>query len=173
MTVAYPPDQYRFILRRAASPLFKVERRRRLGVVMLNPSTATDTEDDATIRSLTSIAERNGYEAITVTNVSPYRATHPMDLVAAYQRDGIDIFARERNDEAIATMLAEVGRVCCAWGANVNRHPDLESRASEIVRMISTYTEEGPFCMHVTKEGHPRHPLYLPRTTVIFPWRRP
>ena len=139
----------------------------------MNPSTADDTTDDATIRSLKGIAQHNGFDAFTVTNIAPYRASEPMDLVSAYQRDGIDIFARERNDAAIAAMLAECGRVCCAWGANVIRHPDLEARASEIVRMIATYTEGGPYCMHVTKEGHPRHPLYLPRTTVIFPWRRP
>lgn len=138
-----------------------------LGVTMINPSTAeadVEGEDDATIRSLLRIAAHNEFEGLLVCNVSPFRATDPRALIAAIEA-GVDVFDRKDNDDALAT-LARCEAVVCAWGATPLKHPALDRRASE-VRALLLARKPVLHCFGRTKEGWPRHPLYLPAATKL------
>ena len=123
----------------------------RIGFVMLNPSTADAELDDPTIRRCMGFARREGAGGIIVCNVYAFRATNPKELWGQRDPHGPE------NDD----VLRELGRwaasvnapIVCAWGAlgnNSNRHTALLMAAG--ARLV---------CLGKTKDGHPRHPLYV------------
>lgn len=136
---------YRYMLRRVWDP--------ELGLVhwiMLNPSTADASFDDPTIRRCMAFARAWGYGGIYVSNLFAYRTTDPSLLPLLNEACvGPD------NDKWI-----ELG-VCwplivCAWGAN----PRAAVRAKHVVKMLRDAGAD-PRCLGTTKDGHPRHPLYV------------
>ncbi len=116
--------------------------------VMLNPSTADAELDDPTIRRCRRFAADNGYTGIVVVNLYAFRATKPKDLFLA--TDPIGLYNNRYIDEA-----ARAGDVCCAWGANA----DL-ARAEDVINIIRA-AGCNPKCLGTTKDGSPRHPLYV------------
>ena len=124
-----------------------------LPFVMLNPSTADEYEDDPTIRRCMGFARREGLGGITVANMYGLRATNPGDLLRAN-----DPFGPE-NDRALYELAFEavVNRVpiVCAWGARgsrSNHHMRSFWQAGAKLKLV---------CLGKTKDGHPRHPLYV------------
>lgn len=145
--------------------------KRWLGVVMVNPSTAEADlrgANDNTIHSLLRIAEHNGFDSLSVANVSPYRATDPRELIAALE-SGVDVFDRGENDRVLAALARRCEAVVCAWGATPLKHPALALRASEVRALLLGHL---PLlhCFGKTKDGWPKHPLYLPRATSLVPF---
>jgi len=110
--------------------------------VMLNPSTATQEQDDPTIRRCIGFARRWGYVRLEVVNLFAWRATRPKDLPRSWDPE---------DDRAIREAVVRADRVVAAWGVH-----GAGPRADEVLAML------GPCdCLGVTKHGHPRHPLYL------------
>lgn len=129
-----------------------------LGVVMLNPSTADATKDDATIRKVVAIAKTRGYGGIYVCNLFAYRSTGPGGLITTDNIVGPD------NDAHLALMAGTCGMALMAWGGFVE-HPAMKMMGSEL-RVRRTYEvlhERGVklWAMGYTKKGSPRHPLYV------------
>lgn len=149
--------RYRFLLWRyihsAAPPL---------AFVMLNPSTADATKDDATIRACIGIAARKRFGGIIVVNLSPWRATDPRELEAAYRR-GEDVLRPDDNRAALerACRRAGAGRIVLAWGGKIRPWMDSAARVACLV------AGPGALCLGRTKAGEPRHPLYMPRDTPL------
>lgn len=127
----------------------------RLVFVMLNPSTADADNDDPTIRRCMSFARRDGFAGITVLNLYPYRATDPRDLVDA-EAAGIEIAGGDEASAAEYETLQAGQSVVCAWGA----HPLGARRGPVIIEMRHEIQFE-TMCLGRTKDGHPRHPLYV------------
>lgn len=119
--------------------------------VMLNPSTADATIDDPTIRRCMGFARREGYGGISVLNLYALRATDPKVMLAASDAIG------PQNDAYLRLALAEQTRrgnpVIAAWG--VHAHP---SRASAVMSLVPGADWR---CLGTTKDGSPRHPLYV------------
>ncbi len=125
--------------------------------VMLNPSTADATVDDPTIRRCMGFARSWGAGGIVVVNLFAYRATDPADLVRAL-RARHHIRGPER-DAHLRAVFSVVDTVVCAWGA----HHLAEAVAPEVLGLVPKGIQVS--CLGRTKEGHPRHPLYLAATT--------
>lgn len=118
--------------------------------VMLNPSTADGTRDDATIRRCVGFAKAWQYEALQVVNLFAYRATNPKEMFKAG-----DAVHGPRNQEVIEDAAAQAGIIIAAWGAHGSW-----GEQNEIVR---GWLHGRPlYALGMTKDGHPRHPLYLP-----------
>ncbi len=128
--------------------------------VMLNPSTADATSDDPTIRRCMSFARQWGFGGIEVVNLFAYRATSPADLLAA-QKAGVDIVGPENHDR-IVRVLEAIGEEVVAWGANVDRLGGIPDE----------FPDDGypVMCLGTTKDGHPRHPLYVKGDTLLTEW---
>lgn len=123
----------------------------RLLFIMLNPSTADEHDDDPTIRRCIGFAQRNGFGELHVCNLFAYRATVPRQLRTADDPVG------PLNDEWIQREMGHASLTVAAWGA----WPGAEERAREVVKLAG----HGPlFCLGTTKDGSPRHPLYVPRS---------
>ena len=129
--------------------------------VMLNPSTADAMTDDPTIRRCKAFARREGCGGISVVNLFGLRATDPRDLTDA--RDPVG----PANDRFI-DMHAQASLVVAAWGAGGTLH----GRAREVGQRL-TAAGVPLKCLGVTRDGHPRHPLYVRSDAPLIPWQVP
>lgn len=155
-TAALSSDgQYRYLLTRIwGDPVNLVT------WIMLNPSTADANIDDPTIRRCIGFARHWGYGGICVANLYAYRATDPKALLATDHPVG------PLNDLYLALALLVATRdntpVVAAWGANAK--PD------RIAQFLELPNAERTQALGVTKDGQPRHPLYLRADSVLAPW---
>lgn len=124
--------------------------------VMLNPSTADATSDDPTIRRCQGYARAWGYGALRVANLFALRSTDPAGLRCAADPVG------PKNDATIQRLSHAAPLTVAAWGA----HPFALDRARDVARRLLL----APHCLDRTRDGHPRHPLYLRRDLLPVPW---
>lgn len=130
--------------------------------IMLNPSTADETADDPTVRRCRGFAAAWGCGAVLVLNLFALRATDPGELWKPYAAPvGPD------NDAEILAALEQhdVRLVVAAWGA---------WKAKRFREREREFLEAFPrplYVLALTKDGHPRHPLYLRGTSRPTPWR--
>jgi len=127
----------------------------RVCFVMLNPSTADGTDDDATLRKITAYAKAWGYGSLVVVNLFAWRSREPKAL----RQRGIDPVGGPVADLHLRAALTESDAVVCGWGGSVP--PSSEARISDVLAMIIRAGHE-PMALAVTKSGAPGHPLYLP-----------
>lgn len=134
----------------------------RLGFIMLNPSTADDTVDDPTIRRCIGFARSLGFDGLRVFNLYAFRATKPADLWRADEPTGGD-----RNDDLLRELLRQAKHqpVIAAWGAN--------ARPDRVWTLLGWRGAEHLRALGVTKDGAPRHPLYLRADATPEPWGVP
>ena len=126
---------------------------------MLNPSTADAQSDDPTIRRCIGFAKGWGYSGLIVGTLFALRATDPAELLAA--RDPV---GGRANALALGDLIDAAALVVCAWGqfAGVGR------RGSEAIALIRA-RGGFPHCLGRTRQGAPRHPLYVPATSQPVP----
>ena len=163
--MAEEQSAYRYSLRREAGLL----RGGHEGVfVMLNPSTADDERDDPTIRRCRSFALRENWRSLTVLNLFARRATDPRDLVAAYAAEGMAAIVGPENDRHFEPLRYCGGPVVVAWGAPP---PKLRHIADDrVLRALQLLGGRPLWCLGMTKDGYPRHPLYVRGDAPLVPW---
>ena len=125
--------------------------------VMLNPSTADAEKDDPTIRRCISFAKREGCGALVVVNLYSLRATDPTVLARHPYPHG-----PEAPRHVAAALLTADGPVICGWGADGMAISEARSMLDLILAAGKT-----PMCLGITKDGRPRHPLYLRADTPL------
>lgn len=123
--------------------------------VMLNPSTADALQDDPTIRRCIGFARRWGYDTLSVRNLFPFRATDPRELLTASR-----VCGDHRGEmELLTACTADLTVV--AWGTGVPFCRDQEA--------LAMFSDQFPakllLCLGLTKNGSPRHPLYVKAET--------
>lgn len=151
-----PDGVYRYRLHRVWGP------GKRVTFVMLNPSTADHQLDDPTIVRCRNFAKGWGYDGLNVVNLYAFRATQPSDMLAAADPVGPD------NDGhlAAAAMFAAMHEepIVGAWGANAGL-----DRVAEVMAIPHMNRLQ---CLAITKDGQPRHPLYMRGDSHLTPWVR-
>lgn len=129
--------------------------------VMLNPSRADADVDDATIRSCRRLCRSWGYGGFEVVNLYGWRATDPADLQKAVVCPVTDAVGPE-NDKIANGAIYRCDVVIAAWGANAAVEND---RVRTMVRMVEA-RHPAIFCLGKTKNGSPKHPLYIKTGTM-------
>lgn len=149
--------RHRYLLCRQFKPVIDTSF---LVVGMLNPSTAGATEDDPTIRKLIHFAKRDGHGSLLVWNVFSIISSDPSIL-----NDPHNCSLGPRNIEAIKfAMNMGLGIYVVAWGVPKYRHVEESTRnVQAMARSIKPLHRFGK----PTKDGYPRHPLYLRNDTPI------
>lgn len=121
----------------------------------LNPSTANETKNDATIRRVAGMAKEWGYGGVCMLNCFPFISTNPDDLK--------DFGNTIENDNYIKHYAQICNEIIFAWGA----FPIVKEsgRVNELKKMFPNAK-----ALVINKDGSPRHPLYVPKNTtpVIF-----
>ena len=128
--------------------------------IMLNPSTADHTTDDATLRRIREYSKDWGFGWLTVGNLWSYRATDPKQLkqwvkqyAALDRRRGLYGIMAE-NERYVLRMANRAELVVCAWGAD----GALDNRADEMLRALE---KQNVHALAVTKSGQPKPPVRL------------
>ncbi len=121
----------------------------------LNPSTADEKEDDPTIRRCIGFAKDSGYGGMNMVNLFAYRATNPREMMKAESPIG------PKNNHYLQMYFDPIGfNIACwgIWGVYLNR-------GQQVRDMLG---DECLHCFGLTKNGEPRHPLYLPKRAEII-----
>lgn len=154
-TALYSPcERYRYSLTR----IWQADGRRAL-FVMLNPSTATEIQNDPTVERCERRARALGFGAFRVCNIFAWRATDPKEMRAQPDPTG------PGNDAAIAEGCAWADAVICAWGT----HGAHLGRGAQVEDLVRAQTAT-PLHLGLSKAGDPKHPLYIAYAQQPAPW---
>lgn len=153
---------YRYVLTRrieatAEHPLTPLELARSVLFIGLNPSTATAYVDDPTIRREVNYARAWGYGTLVKCNLFAYRATDPKVMMAALAPVG------SWNDAFLRQSAASAARIVICWGVG----GAFRNRGVEVRKMLANFE------LHhfgKTKNGEPKHPLYLKADLMPTRW---
>ena len=168
-----PEPVYRYWLSRQWEP----KPDRTAVFAMLNPSTADAQKLDPTVRRCLGFARLWGCGQLIVVNVFALRATDPRTL--GLVRDPIG----PHNEHYIRAAAAIASRpqanwtgatgVICAWGVSGKfagaKHANHGQAVIDWIKGAGAHT----YALATTKQGHPRHPLYLPRIMAPKVWGPP
>lgn len=147
-------EQYRYSLTRTWDATG-----RKVLFVMLNPSTATEIQNDPTVERCERRARELGFGAFRVCNIFAYRATDPRNMRAQEDPNGID------NDAAILEGAQWADEIVCAWGT----HGEHLGRGAQVETLLRQ--QPLPLChLGLTKAGHPKHPLYISYSVQPVVW---
>ncbi|HJO77731.1 MAG: DUF1643 domain-containing protein [Prochlorococcaceae cyanobacterium ETNP7_MAG_30] len=164
-----PCGHYRWWLKRRLG-----ESSRTLLFVGLNPSKASALDDDPTLRRILGFCRSWGYGRLLVVNLFARISQSPSVLKHCVDPIG------EQNDVQLSKRAGHWAE-CSQWdlwlgwgvgGAWLQRHlavmallePYRQHRLRNIPEAL------GPLALGCTREGHPRHPLYIPGKEVLRPF---
>lgn len=120
----------------------------------MNPSSADENENDATITRMLVRAMQGGYGGLLVVNGFALVETYS-DKLQGYIADGLDIIGPE-NDAAIVSAAQRSAMVLCGWGK-----PGRLLERDRIVLKLLRDCGVTPYALAINKDGTPKHPLYV------------
>lgn len=143
--------EYRYLLWRVWD-----ERKPYAMFIGLNSSTANENMEDPTIRRCLGFAGKWGYGGLYMGNLYGLVTTNPVFLKVSSDPIG-------DNDKHLIPAALKAGIVVVAWGS----FKEVEGRDKEVLDQLPD-----TYCMGLTKNGYPRHPLYLRADTKPVPYRQ-
>lgn len=124
----------------------------------LNPSTATASRDDPTIRRELGYARDWGFGKLIKVNAYGWRSPDPKAMLQAEDPIG---------PENLAIVLSEARHAAlfvAAWGNHIR------DRDAFVLRTLLRQSGVRIHVLRLTKAGNPEHPLYLARNLVPVSW---
>lgn len=147
-------ETYRYSLTREWDPSGE-----RLVYVMLNPSKATEVDNDPTVERCERRARALGFGAFRVVNIFAIRETDPRRMRQASDPVGPD------NDQILTAAVRWSHQVIAAWGTH-GAHQQRGASVMAILQQLGAPT----YHLGLSKHGHPKHPLYIPYTQSPTLW---
>jgi hypothetical protein len=131
----------------------------------VNPSTADATQDDATIRKLKGFLQRWGMQpTFTIINLFSYRATDVRELATCEHPKGLD------HDYYVNEAINDAGMLIPCWGDQTKLPLALRGEIDTMLRRVRN-SEKPVYVFGRTKLGDPMHPLMLPYSTNMVPFK--
>jgi hypothetical protein len=121
---------------------------------MLNPSRASAMDVDPTLRRCLAFVRSWGMGSIEVVNLYAYITPYPAVLKQAKDAIGAE------NDVYIQQAIRRASLIVCAWGACKLKG----RRETDVLRLLQG---REAYCLGLTKEQCPCHPLYLAGDTPL------
>lgn len=121
----------------------------------LNPSTATETVDDPTIRRCMAFARSWGFGWLLMCNAFAFRATDPKVMKRHPSPIGPE------NDVHLLRLGCDAALIVAAWGKHAT-HLDRHAWLRDVLPARTV-------CLRKNKDGSPEHPLYIPANTTPIP----
>ena len=151
-----PTNTYRYTLWRAWSPDHP-----QVTFVMLNPSTADAQRNDPTISRCLAFAQHWGFGTLEVVNLFAYKTAYPSDLLKVTHPIGAE------NDHFLLQAIARSSCIVVAWGTK----GAFLDRDKQVLQFLAQC--QRIYCLGITRDGHPRHPLYTRRDIELIPFSIP
>ncbi len=154
-------SEYRFILgTRGVKPLI---------CVGINPSTAAPDDLDNTLKSVERIAHHNGFDSFIMFNVYAQRATDPDDMEQtcnqALHAENMKAFRY-----ALSLSQGQAPAIWAAWGTIIEKRPYLPACVRDMIDIGNSFGAGWYSAGKKSKEGHPHHPLYLRKDSLLEPF---
>jgi hypothetical protein len=130
----------------------------RIVFILLNPSTADEQRNDPTIRRCIGFARAWKFGSVEVVNLFAHRATDARELLK------IDDPVGDENDLFLIQAVERCSIVVVGWGIRGT----LLGRDSQVLSLLAGRKDK--FCLGITKDGQPRHPLYVKGDTILVPF---
>ncbi len=132
-------------------------------MVGMNPSTANPAFDDPTIRKgYWKYARRWGFGTMLMGNGFAYRATDQKRLLE------VDDPIGPENNKHLLSMAERADMILLAYGSP---NPRLRYRGLDVARMLEEKHAAKLRVLELSKDGVPKHPLYLKESLNPIPWR--
>ncbi len=112
----------------------------------LNPSTADESRDDPTLIRCIKFSQSWGYGSVCIANLFAFRATRPLEMMAAKAPVG------RENNRWLKKLSAEASLVVAAWGNDGT----YRNRSSSVRKLVGNL-----YCLKLNLSGEPAHLLYL------------
>ena len=154
-------SEYRYILgTRGKKPLI---------CVGINPSTAAPNDLDPTLKSVQRVAQFNGYDSFIMFNVYAQRATKPDDME---QVCNAQLHAENMKAFNYALSLSKdtAPAIWAAWGTIIEKRDYLPDCVRDMIDIGQSYGANWFSAGKKSKKGHPHHPLYLRKDSVLEPF---
>lgn len=159
----YVPDfysEYRYILgTKGENPLI---------CIGINPSTAAPDDLDNTLKSVERIALHNGFDSFIMFNVYAQRATNPDDMERNFNE-----FLHKENMKAFEYVLKlskDKACVWAAWGNIIEKRDYLSECVLTMAEIGKRYGSSWYTAGKISAKGHPHHPLYLKKDSLLDPF---
>lgn len=146
-------ERYRYRLFRT---WFRTDHRPRILYIMLNPSKATEQQNDPTVERCQRRALALGFCSMMVCNVFAWRATDPRVLPNVLHNTGLNPVGTQ-NLEVIISECLLADMILAAWGKHANLY-----RAGKLTLDIIRSLGRPIYCLKQNFDGSPVHPLYQP-----------
>lgn len=130
----------------------------------INPSTAEPNKLDATIRSVKTIAQNNEYDSFIMFNVYPVRSTIFENLSQKENK-----LYNERNIKEILNVIKKLPKpvnIWVAYGNLIDKRKYTRECFNNLKKELDTF-DCRYWCCGLTKNGNPKHPLYLNSKTKL------
>ena len=154
-------SEYRYILgTRGEKPLI---------CVGINPSTAAPDDLDNTLKSVERVALHNGYDSFLMFNVYAQRATDPDDMERTYNQD-LHAQNMKAFDYALSLDRGGAPAVWAAWGTIIEKREYLPGCVRDMIALGKARGARWYSAGRKSKKGHPHHPLYLRKDSLLEPF---
>jgi len=151
-------SEYRYILgTRGKKPLI---------CVGINPSTAAPDDLDNTLKSVERIAHHNGFDSFIMFNVYAQRATNPDDMEWTYNQE-LHAENMKAFDYALSLDEGCAPAVWAAWGTIIEKRDYLPACVRDMIALGNARGARWFSAGKKSKKGHPHHPLYLRKDSVL------
>ena len=144
--------------------------------VMLNPSTADELKDDATVRRCCAFARKWGSGSLRIVNLFAARTPDPMTLPLLPDPVGGSNLNRHFWSTAADRALQGGGNIVCAWGNGGALEIDTryDNADRQDLHFLLWAGKRGlPLdTFGMTLRGHPKHPLRLRADAKLRPYGR-
>lgn len=139
----------------------------RVCCIMLNPSTADEIDNDATIeRRVRHVKQwmnkgHRAFGSVEIVNAFALRSTDPFALYSSDDPVGPE------NDKsilsAVRTAIAAGGLVLCGWGSHAAKLKGISGHGTRHQEIVTSLTMEfaDVAALRINADGTPGHPLYL------------
>ena len=132
--------------------------------VMLNPSVATEIEDDPTISRCVFFMYRTGHSGFIVVNLFSHIFTNPKDLEDTLGDKGF-VYDHTEENKYIDFAFANSKTIIAGYGVLKRKNKVVTNILQDRARNIFKRTDKPIYALKITKSGFPSHPLYLPKNS--------
>lgn len=134
--------------------------------IMLNPSTATEIQNDPTVERCERRSRVLGFGSFRVTNIFAWRDTDPRNMKAADDPVGPENDAMIEQSARV-WIRGNSDRILCAWGT----HGAFNKRGEAMSALLDKVGKP-LYHLGLSKAGHPKHPLYISYAEQPRRWER-